>query len=141
MTKRVFRSQMIVPRSARRYELTSRCLPSARIARCVKKGSREPERAPTQPLSQQPQDLDRRVKEMSRQLEWYMLGTTALLAAFVCTQSNAWVWQSWWWIFSGFVAFVVLVRISEIVSQPAEVVWDRIQGRTGFNEFPRRASL
>lgn len=122
--KRVFRSQVFVPFIEQLYVLMSYVLPSAHIRYRVYKrytGSLDTSKP------QGAQDLDPRDKEMGRRLEWYMLGATALLFAFVWTQSHACAWHSWGWSLRVSVGLLVVIRIGEIVSlATSEVVFRRI---------------
>ncbi len=117
--KRIFRSQVFVPVLESGYVLLSWALPSAHIR--LHFDMEHP------PLPDPPYD-DRRVKKMSRWLEWYMLVVTALLFLFVWSQSHPWAWQhSWWgWILRVFVALLLVIRIGEILSQTVEVALNRI---------------
>ena len=121
--KRVFRSQVFVPRIERLYEWTSRVvLPSARIRRRAERRYGAPELVPEKPEPLHPRD-----KAMSRWLEYYMIVTTALLFLAVWSQSHACAWHAWWtWILRPLVVLLMLVRISEILLQSVEVVLDRI---------------
>ena len=56
-----------------------------------------------------------------------MIVTTVLLFLAVWSQSYECAWHSWWtWILRPLVGLLVLVRISEILSQSVEVVLDRV---------------
>jgi hypothetical protein len=118
-SKRIYRSQLLVPGLQRGHLVLSHVLPSALIRLRFSVKQRQ---LPA------PRDQDDRVTKMSLWLEWYQLVTTVLLYVFVWSQSHPWAWQPsrWAWILEIFVGLVVVVRIGEILSQSVEVVLNRI---------------